>query len=264
VDENRANIKFFRRYAADSGAFKEYRFQFPFIIRWEQFVSLPSANDDMFDPSEPNDGLNQDWIRIDTFTDWNIYFKTSLSVTKNGNPLTYEQESRIWTYDYDLGPEWSGNVLRTYDENNNLLSSGGQPIVIRYADGRIEAEFNFVGATTPSISDLVIVLKIDVFEEGTFKGTYWLSSAYDAHASTWWKSIDSSNRVVITNPSANKFIGEAKLIGSILPKKPKFKITPRIYDVRAAEPPGPPDVPKLMEDGTPKIMDGSNDFKLME
>jgi hypothetical protein len=263
-DDNRANIKFYRRYAADAGGFFEYRFQYPFIIRWEDFVSLPLANDDMFDPTEANDGLNQDWIRIDTFTDWNIYFKTSLSVTKNGNALTYEKEGRVWTYDYDEGPEWSGNVLRTYDQNDNLLTSSGQPIVIRYADGRIEAEFNFIGATTPSISDLEIVLKIDVYEEGTFKGTYWISSAYDAHASTWWKSIDSSNRVVITNPSANKFIGEAKLIGARLPNKPQFKITPRIYDLRAAEPPGPPDVPKLMEDGTPKIMDGSNDFKLME
>jgi hypothetical protein len=264
ADSNRANIKFFRRYAADSGAIKEYRFQYPFIIRWEDFVYLPTASDDMFDPTEPNDGLNQDWVRIDAFSDWNIYFKTSLSVTKNGNPLTYEQESRIWTYDYDLGPEWSGNVLRTYDENDNLLTSGGSPIVIKYADGRIEAEFNFIGATTPSISDLVIVLKIDVYEEGTFKGTYWISSAYDASPSTWWYSVDTSNRVVITNPSLNKFIGEAKLSGAKLPKKPQFKITPRIYDIRAAEPPGPPDVPKLMEDGTPKIMDGSNDFKLME
>jgi hypothetical protein len=264
ADENRANIKFYRRYSADAAGFFEYRFQFPFIIRWEDFVSLPTANDDMFDPNEESDGLNQNWPRIDTFTDWNIYFKSNISVTKNGNPLSYPVESRVWTYTYDEGPEWSGNVLRTYDENDNLIASSGSPVIIKYADGRIEAEFNFIGATTPVINDLVIVLKIDVFEEGTFKGTYWLSSAYDAHASTWWKSIDSSNRVVITNPSANKFIGEAKLIGARLPNKPQFKITPRIYDLRAAEPPGPPDVPKLMEDGTPKIMDGSSNFKLME
>jgi hypothetical protein len=264
ADENRANIKFFRRYAEDSAGFFEYRFQYPFIIRWEDFVSLPTANDEMFDPDEANDGLNQNWIRIDTFSDWNIYFRTTLSATKNGNPLTYYSDSLVLTYDYDEGPEWSGNVLRTYDENDNLIASSGSPVVIKYADGRIEAEFNFVGATNPSISDLVIVLKIDVFEEGTFKGTYWLSSAYDAHPSTWWYSVDSSNRVVITNPSTNKFIGEDKLSGAKLPNKPQFKITPRIYDTRAAEPPGPPDVPKLMEDGTPKIMDGSTNFKLME
>lgn len=264
ADDNRANIKFYRRYASDAAGFFEYRFQFPFIIRWEDFVSLPTANDDMFDPTEPNDGLNQDWPRIDTFADWIINYRTSVSITKNGNPLTYTTDKRVWTYTYDEGLEWSGNVLRTYDENNNLIASSGSPVVIKYADGRVEAEFNFVGATTPSISDLVIVLKIDVFEEGTFKGTYWLSSAYDAHPSTWWYSVDSSNRVVITNPSANKFIGEAKLSGAKLPKKPRFKITPRIYDIREAEPPGPPDVPKLMEDGTPKLMDGSSDFKLME
>ena len=264
ADDNRGNIKFYRRYASDSAGFFEYRFQFPFIIRWEGFVSLPTANDDMFDPTEPNDGLNQDWPRIDTFADWIINYRTSISITKNGNPLTYTTDKRVWTYTYDEGLEWSGNVLRTYDENDNLIASSGSPVVIKYADGRVEAEFNFVGATTPSISDLVIVLKIDVFEEGTFKGTYWLSSAYDAHPSTWWYSVDSSNRVVITNPSANKFIGEAKLSGAKLPKKPRFKITPRIYDIREAEPPGPPDVPKLMEDGTPKLMDGSSDFKLME
>lgn len=264
ADDNRANIKFYRRYASDAAGVFEYRFQFPFIIRWEGFVSLPTANDDMFDPTEPNDGLNQDWPRIDTFADWIINYRTSISITKNGNPLTYTTDKRVWTYTYDEGLEWSGNVLRTYDENDNLIASSGSPVVIKYADGRVEAEFNFVGATTPSISDLVIVLKIDVFEEGTFKGTYWISSAYDAHPSTWWYSVDSSNRVVITNPSANKFIGEAKLSGAKLPKKPRFKITPRIYDIREAEPPGPPDVPKLMEDGTPKLMDGSSDFKLME
>ena len=124
----------------------------------------------MFDPTEPNDGLNQDWPRIDTFADWIINYRTSISITKNGNPLTYTTDKRVWTYTYDEGLEWSGNVLRTYDENDNLIASSGSPVVIKYADGRVEAEFNFVGATTPSISDLVIVLKIDVFEEGTFKG----------------------------------------------------------------------------------------------
>lgn len=262
ADENRGNIKLFRQYTLDAGGVFKYRYQFPFIVRWEDFVPLTGVNDEFFDPTEPEDGRNQDWIKYDAATNWNLYYRITFNVTKNGDPISYFQDSVFNTFDYLTGTEWDSEVITTLDENGNILADGGTKFIIKYADGTVRADFNYIGASTPSLSNLTIVMKIDVYQEGTYKSTYWLSSDYDAHPATWWKSIDSSNRVVITNPSGSLFRGEAKLIGAVLPEKSQFKISARIYDDRSPVP--PTSGGKQMEDGTLKTVDGGLDYKIIE
>lgn len=261
ADENRGNVKFFRDFAKDLGdGFFNYRFQYPFISRWEAFVALARVSSDFFIPGDPNDGRNHDWTHYDENVDWELIYRTTLTVTKNGTPLSFVIDRAFTSLRYLLDADWDNEEINSFDENDILLESGPTKFTIKYADGLIQADFDYIGTSTPSVNDIVIVLKIDVFEEGTFKSTYWLSSAYDAHPATWWRSLDSSKRVIVSNPSANIFRGEARLIGSKLPKK-KLKITGRLYDLRGV---APAVDGKLKEDGTPKQKEAGNTQKLLD
>jgi hypothetical protein len=137
---------------------------------------------------------------------------------------------------------------------------------ITYADGKLQANFTFIGATVPSLSDLVIDFHMYVFEQGTFKSIYTLSSAYDAHVNTLFKSIDTSNRTVITNPSGAIFRGEALTDGIKIETlgKLQMQVTALIYDKRAPLPPPPPAIPKIKEGGAYKLKEGNNGFKIKE
>lgn len=268
VDSNRSNSKLLRLYDLDAGGLFYYRSQFPTRIRWEDYSKIKRASiaikkgPEFFDHDEPNDGYNNDWIRYDSFVDWGIFYKTTIKATKNGTPLTYEVSNQIEVRNYTVGDEWDTEEIKSFDQNGVELSGAG----ITYADGRLQANFTFIGVTPPTINDIVIDFHMYVFEEGTFKSLYTMSSMYDGHPDTLFKSIDSSNRTVVTNPSGNIWRGEVLTDGAKIEQLGKFKFTVSalIYDKRGPEPPGPPAVPKLMEDGTPKKMDGSGTFKIME
>jgi len=167
------------------------------------------------------------WIRYGAPADWTIYYRTTLTALKNGNPLSYQAISPIYTHNYTAGDEWDTEQIKSFDENDVELTGFG----IKYADGKLQANFTFIGVTPPVADDIVIDFHIYVYQEGTFKSLYTMSSAYDAHPDTLFKSIDSSNRVVVTNPSGAIWRGEV-LTDSV--KR------------------------------TNKIMDGSSTFKIME
>lgn len=238
ADDNRLNIQFFRNYAADALGEFFFRFQFPFMVEWAPYLPLAGVNDDFFDPNEPNDGFNRDWNRYDLNPDWRIYFQTILNTTKNGEPLQDIALTRLHTHNYTDGPEWAPEVVRFFDENGDELINGGEKFIIKYADTEVRIDFTYIGpGSNPSLGDLVGVMKIHVFEEGTKDSTYWLSSRYDQHPNTWWKSIDGLNRVVITDEGGGVFRLTALLDKDQLPiDTPFFQVTGRIYDGRALVP----------------------------
>ena len=45
------------------------------MIRWEAWVALLGVNSDFFNPSEQNNGQNQDWFHY-LNANWEIYFRT--------------------------------------------------------------------------------------------------------------------------------------------------------------------------------------------
>ncbi|MCH8013892.1 MAG: hypothetical protein IH823_03750, partial [Candidatus Dadabacteria bacterium] len=218
---------------------------------------------DFFDNTEPKQGLNQDWIRYANTADWDLFFKTVLIAQKNGDSLTFLLETKIESAnDYKAGDEWNLEEVLTFDENDVLLVNGAEKFIIKYDNGRVEVNMTYIGeAPNPLVSELTGVMKLDVFEEGTFQNTYWLYSDYDASPNTWWKGIDATNRVIITNPSGNIFRLEALIVGDLLPDKFEFKITGRLYDNRA---PVPSADAKLKEDGTLKQREASTGFKLLD
>jgi len=262
VDDNRADTKLIRMYDLDAAGLFYYRSQFPTYIRWDDYTALTGVNDEFFDSNEPNDGFNNDWIRYDALTDWNIYYKTVVTALKNGEPQSYEEISQVFTHDYTDGDEWDTEQIKSFDENDVELTGFG----IKYADGKLQANFTFIGVTAPVADDIEIEFHIYVYQEGTYKSLYTMSSAYDAHPDTLFKSIDSRNRVVITNPSGQIWRGEV-LTDSVKMStfdNAEFQVSALIYDKRAPAPPVPPAVGILEEDGTFTLEEGSLEFSIEE
>jgi hypothetical protein len=256
VDELRANMKLNRVYASDTADRFYFLSTFPPRTGWNGYTALENVNNEFFDSNEPNDGENNDWIRYDEKPDWSIIYRTTINALKNGDPLTYQKDTTISTFDYLAGDEWDTEEILSFDENDVLLTGFG----ITYADGKLQANFTFIGVTMPTLSDIVIDFHLYVFEEGTFKSIYTISSAYSVHTNSLFKSIE------VTDQGGGVFRAEAITDGAKIGvfNKAKFQASALIYDKRDEEPPPPPAVPKIKEGGTFKKKEGNNGFKIKE
>lgn len=234
VDENRANIKLSSKTALDAAGIFNYESGFPFIFRWETWEPNDNIPDAFHDATKDNNGLNHNWNRYDNNPDWDIFFKVTVNATKNGSPQTYSEYLQIRSNDYTEGPEWDTENIQSFEVASGDNLSG---LIQGYADSRIEGNKTYIGTTLPSLSDLVIVLLINVYRSGNVKEVYTTSSAYDNHAATFWLSTNGTNRLEIITSGSPVFKGQALLNADLLdPDIEDWKITCRFYDKRADVP----------------------------
>jgi len=206
------------------------------------------------------DGLNHNWNRYDNNPDWDIFFKVTVNATKNGSPQTYSEYLQIKSSDYTEGPEWDTENIQSFEVASGDNLSG---LIQGYVDSRIEGNKTYIGTTLPSLSDLVIVLSINVYRSGNFKEVYTTSSAYDNHAATFWLSTNGTNRLEIITSGSPVFKGQALLDADLLdPDIEDWKITCRFYDKRA-DVPFPLAGAKQLEDDNFKQKE-SSDFKRLD
>lgn len=257
ADALRRDVRIKRREDLDSGGIFSYELDFPIVLRWEDWEPLPEANDAFFDTSEPNNGKNEDWIRISSFSGWDIYYKFTLGAFKNGDPLTFSGETVINMEDYLAGTEWDTENIKTYiDSNDDPILSGSDYGISLYENTRVEADMTYLGAESYVPADLVSVLKINVYQKGNFKEQYTLSSLYEPHADTKWLGISPSTKVTITNPSGDIWRSAALLQFNKLEDETTYKITHRLYappfgDAKEME----DDSTKTLEDDSTKTLD---------
>lgn len=265
ADELRTNIRLFSDTAIDGAGIFNYEFRFPFIMRWESWEPLPAADDLFFNTSLQNNGKNHNWVRYATFAGWSISLKTTINATKNGTPQVYNSISPIDTKDYTDGLSWDTENIKSYDNDTlDPLLSGGLYGLQALKDSRVEAQMTYADTDgDPVVGDLVCRMGINVFEKGNFKEQRTLSSVYTAHPNTWLKSTDTSDLVVITNPSGSIFEGKCLVQGGLLPSGETFKFFQRFYDLRA-ETPVPFDEAKLQEDLELKTLEATAGFKILE
>ena len=244
-----------RRIDLDTTDFRYYESYYPFLFRWEYWETLAGVNDDAFDVNEPKNGYNEQWHRYDTLTDWDIYFRTEVNATKNGTPLTYQKDSLIETFDYTEGTDWINEDI-TAEDADTAASLG----TLLKSPTKIIATKEYSGLDVPaSANDVEWVLRIEVYEQGGISDIRFLSSVYDWTQQSWFKSVDTSNKVV-KSKLGNVFTAEALIDFSKLPDDSQFKISARIYDEHALS---IPTDAKLLEDGTDKNTEDS-DFKILD
>lgn len=256
--EFRKTISVKRRIDLDTTDLRYYDLVYPFLMRWEYWKALSGTNGDAFDVAEGEDkfnGQNQEWQRYDTLTDWDIYYRTTVNLTKNGNFLSYQNDTLLETYDYLEDTDWTTETIVAL--NADTLAPQGDLLI---NPTRIKISKTYVGTTPPSIDDVEWVCRIEINEQGGVNDIRFLSSVYDWTENSWLSSVDASNKVLKT-VDGSVYSAEFLVDSSSLPDSLEFKISGRIYN-EAALIPIPPDA-KLLEDGSVKLMeDGS--IKIIE
>jgi len=229
----------------------KYKISYPFMIRWEDWVSLLGVNSDFFNPSQPNNGQNQDWFHYLT-ANWKIYFRTGYDVMSATNPYHFDKDLLIPINDYATNPKYSVKKVESFklDGTTQLLSGG-----INY----IQASENTIIRATFSASGILIancrvVFGIEIHQQGGIGGRVRFSSVWETtFPTTWFIPISGpDDKIVLTQINSTTIKAEALLDYNALPVgNIQYDIVARLYEVPA---PIIPDEYKTMTDGTYKTM----------
>jgi hypothetical protein len=235
ADDLRKNIVVKRRIDLDGGGFFHYECYFPFIFRWEDWAKLDGVNDEFYDESLPNNGLNHDWARYAARTDWNIFFQFSITATKDGVALDpYVTESQLFVEDYTEGTEWDTEIMKGYLVSSGLeITEGGQSGISLDESTRIEGEMTYVTTPLPTLADLVMVLMVNVFEKGDFKAQYRISSLYpNTTTDNVWIGLAGILTATKDDSLSPRFLVKAELRPDLLEEEQEFRFSERFYDTR--------------------------------
>lgn len=231
--EVRKTIVVTRRDDLDTATKFYYGCNFPFLVRWMYWAQQQDNNGAFFNTSLPLNGFNQFWQRYGTVADWSVYYEIVITAEKNGAPQRYSYEQALIINDYDTNPDWIQKHIKSFDGSTEL-AGGGNKYINGYSDTRIETKFRYDGLSVPLLSDLAIRFWIEIFEQGGVDGARRFSSVYEGGSDTWFKSIDLSDKIVLsqTGPGFNVF-GNALLDYLEIPAgATKFTVYSRIYDKR--------------------------------
>lgn len=79
----RREINYFTKHT-DGASTWDYWFYFPILFRWEYWISLMTADNDFYNISQPQNGLNNFWIHYFVNNFWKIKSRLDITVLING------------------------------------------------------------------------------------------------------------------------------------------------------------------------------------
>lgn len=238
----------------------QFKINYPFMIRWENWVQLIGANSDFYNPSQLNNGLNQDWEHYLT-SDWEIYFRTGYDVVSSVGPYHFEKDLLIPINDYATNPDYITKKVESFTTGGTQLLSTGVNYIQAAQNTVIKATFEKTGGLDKD--DCRVVFGIEIRQQGGIGGRVRYSSVWEtANPLTWFVPFSGSiNKVLISQITSDKVEAKATLDHTLLPQgNITYTIVARLYEVPAPIKPGDykrmeDGVYKLMEDGTQKIME---------
>lgn len=220
----------------------DYDFAYPFLNRWEYWVSLAAANGAFYNNAEPNDGKNQDWQHYMT-GNWIARYVYELNVKINGVPDVFTDSVDFNILDRNLAGENTTCVINSYDPDTltALVDGFGNKYLLGYKNTLVTAVF-----TNPtdgfSHTDTVVVFGIEAKEIGGYYGKRRMSSKYDPDTDTWFIPLTGETRtklVISGTPPINGATATASAlidfngIGNVISD---WKITARIYGNNISSP----------------------------
>jgi hypothetical protein len=222
--EIRKNIVLARDYDNDNIGSNIFHFalNYPFMIRWEYWKQLFLTNkpSDFFDAAEDFNGYNQQWERLSNFTGWAVEYRVDVEIERLGVLYNQSFSNPLPLFDYDTNAEWNTTIIASGIEN------GGTKYLKAYENTEITATFEKISGSLPSLANTVIVLWIELYENGGITDIRRLSSLYSSDANSWFVE----DKVTVTNPSSGVYVGTATIDASNLPLNSQFTIYGRIYE----------------------------------
>jgi hypothetical protein len=230
----------------------KYKVSYPFMIRWENWIQLITANSDFFNPSQQQNGQNQDWEHYQDFT-WKLYFRSSVEGITDGGSFTLNKDVLVEINDYATNPDYSAKTIETFNLAGVPLVAGGTNFIQSFAPTVVKA--TFTKAAGLLVANSRIVFGIEIHEQGGINGRVRYSSVWETtNPLTWFIPFSgSANKVVISQVGGTTVEARAVLDHNLLPAGNFiYSIVARIYEVPA---PINPETYKKMEDGTYKLME---------
>lgn len=217
---------------SDSSSVKYWVMFYPFMNRWEYWEALSITNPPtgIFDTSQPLSGLNHQWNRLINVSGWTAYYESIFIIEQNGQEFEQSFQTEIGSVDFDSGLGWINQSIKAYDSTGATeLISGSSKYILGYDYTLIKANFEIVSTFIPDVTGVDIAIWIETYESGGIKSIRRASSAHELDSQSWFKSTDTSNKVVISK-SGSVFTGSILIDNSKLPQNDQFEIYARIYD----------------------------------
>lgn len=220
--EIRKDIMFIRSTADDTGTQVGYRVRLPFLIRWETWeqLILSSLPADFLDTAQPFNGYNQEWLRIDTLSGWDLKYRVETVVTSmNTQKTIISDTSAITLHSYDDGSgHWTSGTIECLD-GATTLTTGGQPYLLSNSVGRnttIRATFTYNGpGAIPAANDVFMVIRIIPKEGGTFIANDTASSVWDRSAVSY---LTGTGGKISLQVVGSEMVGECEVDYNDLPQ----------------------------------------------
>jgi hypothetical protein len=221
--------------------FLDYKFAYPFIVNWEYWTELLGVDTEFFDSTKPFNNLNRDYQKYSTSSysggTWSIYYECDISTRVNGLPASYTNRQEIKLYDRNLSSINEGiNVINcnidTIDVTGNpLIDGSGNKYILGYDYTIIKATFD----RRAKIENPIIVIGLEVWEQGGVKNKRRMSSVFASDSDTWFIPMptETTNIVTVTQPNITTAIGRCILDYNqihALSSNYKWKITARLYN----------------------------------
>ena len=260
--EIRRVIDIQRNPALDSGNIYNWYINFPFMQRWEYWESLGTLSflpTGIFDTNEPNNGINEDWNRYTTVAGWTIKKRVKFTIEQNGEIFSQQFDYAYTSNDFLSNAEWGNETIDSFDVGTgNPIVNGSTKLIQGYTDTKIVASFEKLSGGSPTIGEVEIVIWIETKEKGGINDIRRISSVYPTGANTWFKSTDTSNKVV-KNKVGAVYTGECLIDYTKLPSDKDYPVYARLYDLTSTPPTGEKiteaSVPKETEASTQKIIE---------
>ena len=241
--------------ASPTPANAKFKVSYPFMIRWEAWVALLGVNSDFFNPSQPNNGQNQDWFHYLT-ANWEIYFRTGYDVVSSVNPYHFDEDILIPINDYATNPAYSVKKVETFTSGGTPLTAGGVNYIQAGSNTIVKA--TFTKPTGLLIEESKVVFGIEIYQQGGIGGRVRFSSVWETtFPLTWFVPISGiDDKVVLTQINSTTIKAEAVLDHNALPVgNITYDIVARIYEVEKTP---DPEFDKTMTDGTFKTTTDGN------
>jgi hypothetical protein len=233
-----------------------FRINYPFMIRWEYWIQLLGVNSEFYNPSLPNNGLNQLWLNYQT-GDWAVYHRTIIRQVSQSGAVVFNDfvsDLEIEINDYESNPAYTTKDVETYSEDGSVayFDAGNSRWYYSLTE-RTLVRAIFEKATSFDLPNTYVVFGIEIFENGGIGGRRRFSSVWETDTPlTWFVPLNGANTVKLTNDVATEIIAEAFLDPQQIPNGEfVFKIVARIYEADLTE------TNKITEAGVDKITEAA-------
>ena len=224
--------------ALDSGTLKGVQGLYGFKIRWEDWlkrINVPAPiEQDFYDNTKLNNGINNDWFQWLSNTDYSMYFVVYTDAVLNGNNVRYENTKPLEFVDYDDNTNITTTLTYIRESDGTILNGGTDPIsgtplgvILDNEEVRLRIEYTKVVGTWGTLANIYGINAIEV-DGGAGQLEYrQLSSIIGSESGNPLIPVTGATLLDLSLPAANILRAECLIDPNLLIDATRYKITGR-------------------------------------